>query len=231
MKMRHKVAVIEDDELIREMIKLHLEKNGLKVRCFSSSESFLDMFDDLFFDLIILDLVLPGIAGEQLLKILREKGDDTPVLMLTVKSDMATRIASFNLGVDDYMTKPFSLDELLARSKALIRRSQEKRRIPSSRILVINRFKIDTITRKCESNAGQVLLSERELNLLIYLVQHCHETLSRADILEEVWGMDVAPSPRTIDNFILKFRKLFEDNPEQPRHFLSVRGQGYRFDP
>ncbi|NIO21649.1 MAG: DNA-binding response regulator, partial [Candidatus Aenigmarchaeota archaeon] len=95
--------------------------------------------------------------------------------------------------------------------------------------LVINNFKIDTTSRVCESNIGEVILSEKEMRLLIYLTQHSGESLSRADILEEVWGMDVIPTPRTIDNFILKFRKLFEDNPKQPRHFLSVRNKGYQF--
>jgi len=228
--MKHKVAVIEDDELISDMIKIHLEKNGLETKCFSSSESFLDVYDDVVYDLIILDLILPDLSGEQLLKRLRKSGDDTPVLLLTVKSDIPTRISAFDTGADDYMTKPFNLDELLARSIVLIRRSQGRRRIPSSRILLINGFKIDTKTRVCESNMGEVVLSEKEVRLLIYLTQHAHESLSRADILEEVWGMDVAPTPRTVDNFILKFRKLFEDNPEQPRHFLSVRSKGYRFE-
>lgn len=228
--MKYKVAIVEDDELISDMIKIHLEKNGFKAKCFSSSESFIDVFQDVIYDLIILDLILPGLSGEQLLNKLRKSGDDTPVLLLTVKGDIPSRISAFNAGADDYMTKPFNLDELLARSKALLRRSQGKRRIPSSRILVINGFKIDATTRVCESNMRDVVLSEKEASLLLYLTQHSHESLSRADILEEVWGMDVAPTPRTVDNFILKFRKLFEDNPEQPKHFLSVRGKGYRFE-
>ncbi len=229
VKMKNKIAIVEDDELIRDMIKVHLEKNGFEVECFSSSESFLNMPGDNIYDLIILDFILPGLSGEQLLMKIRGRGDDTPVLFLTVKDDIPTRIRAFHTGADDYVTKPFNLEVLLARSKALIRRSQGRRRIPSSRILVINNLKIDTTSRVCESNIGEVILSEKEMRLLVYLTQHSGESLSRADILEEVWGMDVVPTPRTVDNFILKFRKLFEDNPKQPRHFLSVRSKGYRF--
>ncbi len=152
------------------------------------------------------------------------------MLILTVKSDIPARLKAFDRGADDYMIKPFNLDELLARAKSLIRRSQAKRRIPSIKILIINGHRIDTSTRICESNLGRIVLSEKEVNLLLYLSKYSNETLSRADILEEVWGMDTAPTPRTIDNFILKFRKLFEDDPEDPHHFISVRNKGYRFE-
>jgi two-component system alkaline phosphatase synthesis response regulator PhoP len=96
-------------------------------------------------------------------------------------------------------------------------------------MLVINNHKIDISTRISRSNIGDVVLSEKELNLLLFLFKYSNETISRADILEEVWGMDVAPTPRTIDNFILKFRKLFEDNPQKPKHFITIRDKGYRF--
>lgn len=228
--MKYRLAIIEDNDLIRNMVTINLEKNGYEVASFSSAESILDHVGNDIYDLIILDIVLPGISGEEFLKIIRDQGDDTPVLMLTVKRDIPTRIKALNLGADDYIVKPFNMEELLARVKALIRRSLGKRRIPSSKVLIINGRKINTATRVCESNLGEVVLSEKELNLLRFLTEHSHETLSRADILEEVWGMDVAPTPRTIDNFILKFRKLFEDNPEKPKHFISVRNRGYRFE-
>lgn len=228
--MKYRLAVVEDDELIREMITINLEKNGYAVASFSSAESMLDRAGKDIYDLIILDIVLPGVSGGEFLQTVRQRGDNTPVLMLTVKSDMPTRIEAFDSGADDYMVKPFSMDELLARVKALIRRSLGKRRIPSSKIMVINGHRINTSTRLCESNMGEVALSEKEMNFLLYLTEHSHETLSRADILEEVWGMDVSPTPRTVDNFIMKFRKLFEDNPERPKHFISVRNRGYRFE-
>ena len=228
--MKYRLAIIEDDDLIRNMITINLERSGYEVDSFSSAESMLDHVSRDIYDLIILDIVLPGISGEEFLRTIRSQGDNTPVLMLTVKSDIPTRINALNRGADDYMVKPFNMEELLARVKALIRRSLGKRRIPSSKVLIINGHRINTATRVCESNLGEVVLSEKEVNLLCFLTEHSYETLSRADILEEVWGMDVAPTPRTIDNFILKFRKLFEDNPEAPKHFISVRNRGYRFE-
>lgn len=215
--------------MIKNMIKLNLENSGYWVKCFSSAESMKREMEKEFYDLIILDIMLPGISGERLLKDIRNQGDDTPILMLTVKSDIPTRIKSLEGGADDYIVKPFNMGELMARINVLIRRSQGKRRIPSHEMLVINGHEIDISTRICKSNIGDVVLSEKELNLLLFLFKHSHETISRADILEEVWGMDVAPTPRTIDNFILKFRKLFEDNPEEPKHFLTIRNIGYRF--
>lgn len=212
------------------MIIQKLEHHGYRGSGFFSAESFLSDTEGEVYDLIVLDLVLPGISGEKMLQELRKKGDDTPVLMLTVKSSILTKTKALDSGADDYMVKPFNMDELMARINALIRRSQAKRRIPASRILVINKFKVDTEARVCESNQGEVTLSEKEIHLLQFLTSHASESISRADILEEVWGMDVAPTPRTVDNFILRFRKLFENNPEKPKHFLSVRSKGYRYE-
>ncbi|MFH1942389.1 MAG: response regulator transcription factor [bacterium] len=228
--MPARIALIEDDDLIRSMIQLQLQRNGFDVQAFSSAEDAPIAFEDVF-DLIILDILLPGQTGEQYLKALRKKGDDTPVLMLTVKNDIHTRIHTLDTGADDYMNKPFNFEELLARVKALIRRSQAKRRTPSIGFVTINRFRLDISTRKCSSNLGDQALSEKEVILLRYMVKNANENISRADILEEAWGMDVAPTPRTVDNFILKFRRLFEDSPEKPKHFLTVRGHGYRYEP
>lgn len=228
--MKHKIAVMEDDELIANMIKINLEKNDYRVTCFPSGESLLEGIQQELFDLFVLDIFLPGISGLEVLKELRKEHTDAPVLMLTVHSRVQTKINALDSGADDYLVKPFNMDELLARVNALIRRSHGKRTIPSSQILVINDFKINLSTRTCESNMGEVVLSEKEVKLLSYFSQHAGRTLKRADILEEVWGMDVSPTPRTIDNFILKFRKLFETNPEKPGHFISIRNQGYRFE-
>lgn len=225
-----RVAVVEDDDLIRAMIRINLEKSGYRVNCCSDAESLLGQTRSESFDLIILDIVLPGISGLDLLKQFRRRGLDVPVLMLTVKGEVHHKIQALNSGADDYLVKPFNMDELLARVNALIRRSQGRRAVPSSQLLVINNHKIDLSTRRCQSNRGTVVLSEKEARLLAYFAAHEGQTLARADILEAVWGMDVSPTPRTVDNFVLKFRKLFEDNPEEPDHFISVRSEGYRFE-
>ena len=229
--MSYKIAIIEDDELIREVIKSNLEKKSYDVKCYSGAETMLSRPDHEVFDLVILDIVLPGISGIDLLERMRNKSDRTPVLMLTVKSDVKTRIDTLNMGADDYIIKPFNMDELLARVSALIRRSHGERTIPANQILIINDCKTNLFTRICEGKIKKVVLSEKEVKLLVFFAANTGETLSRADILEEVWGMDVSPTPRTVDNFILKFRKLFEDNPDAPKHFISVRNRGYRFEP
>ena len=227
--MKKKIAIIEDDDLIRNMIKMNMEKLGYSVLDFSSAEEARAQSQGEFFDVIILDVVLPGISGFEFLGEIRKEKNNTPVMMLTVQGEVASRLKAFDRGVDDYLVKPFNMDELSARVKALIRRSQEERRIPAGEFLVINGVKINTLTRVCECPSGSSTFSEKEVNLLIYLTDHPHEVLTRADILEEVWGMDVVPTPRTIDNFILKLRTKIEENPKNPKHIITLHGAGYKF--
>jgi two-component system, OmpR family, alkaline phosphatase synthesis response regulator PhoP len=227
-----KIALVEDDELIRNMVKINLEKNNYLVHSFQDGESLTRQQTDEPFDLFILDILLPGISGLEVLEIIRRNRihAHVPVLMLTVQSQVENKIKALNNGADDYLVKPFNMEELLARVNALIRRSQGKRTIPANRILIIGDHQVNLSTRICQGKNQEVVLSEREIKLLEYFSRYPGQTLRRADILEEVWGMDVSPTPRTIDNFILKFRKLFETNPEKPRHFISVRNKGYRFE-
>ena len=238
--MIYKIAVVEDDELIRNMIKVNLESHDYRVYGFSCGESLLKQLPHELFDLFILDILLPGISGLQVLEKLKKNSLDTntkessnahaPVLMLTVQGHVQDKINALNSGADDYLVKPFNMEELLARVKALIRRTHGQRTIPSNQVLVINRFNVNLSTRQCDSNMGKVVLSEKEAKLLAFFSLHAGQTMRRADIIEEVWGMDVSPTLRTVDNFILKFRKLFEENPEKPDHFISVRNKGYRFE-
>ncbi len=227
----HRVAVVEDEELIRTMLRLNLEKQTYTVECFTDAESLLTRLKEAYFDAILLDIMLPGMSGEELVGRIRQQGLNTPVLMVTAKSDIESKVSSIDKGADDYLAKPFNMEELLVRVKALIRRSQGERSIPSDKLIRVDRFEVNLETRTGSSNLGAVSLTEKECNLLRYFVRNPGRSLSRADILEEVWGMDVDPTPRTIDNFILKFRKLFEEDPENPRHFITVRSAGYRFEP
>ncbi len=229
--MDYKVAVIEDDELISGMVVLNLENEGCVVSSYGDAESFMPEMKRGNFDLIVLDIMLPGIAGTELLKKIRGENINIPVLMMTAKTDLQSKISSLNIGADDYIQKPFSMDEMIARVRALVRRSRSERMIPSSRIMVVNGFNVNLDSRECESNSGNVILSEKEIGFLEYLFANSGEPIKRADILEEVWGMDVSPTPRTIDNFILKFRKLFEKDPSKPEHFLSIRNKGYKLIP
>jgi DNA-binding response OmpR family regulator len=135
------------------------------------------------------------------------------------------------MGADDYLPKPFDVAELIARAHALVRRSQSEREIPTDQLVRIGPYEANFETREAKTNEGNQMLSEKEVALLRLLVRARGRTLSRSDILEEVWGMDVSPTGRTVDNFILRLRRLFEPEPEQPRHIITVRGVGYRFVP
>lgn len=228
--MSYKIAVVEDDALILQMVRINLEKNDYTVSCFNDGESLLERVPGEVFDLYVLDIMLPGISGMDILYRLRHKDIHAPVLMLTAQSQVEKKVDALTTGADDYLTKPFNMEELLARIHALLRRSHGRRPLPSDLMLTIDQFNINLETRQCESNQGKIILSDKEARLLAYFSENKGKTLRRADILEDVWGMDVSPTLRTIDNFVLKFRKLFEQNPEQPKHFISVRAKGYRFE-
>lgn len=224
-----RVALIEDEDLIRNMIRIGLEKRGFNIDSFPDSESFFRSGYKKYYDALIIDIMLPGLSGTETLKKIRESGNNTPVLIVTAKGTMDYKSDAYHKGADDYLVKPFNMDELFLRVNALIKRSQGKRVIPSSRKIRINRSLIDLDNGVCESNLGQIKLSEKELRLIRFFVENSGKVVSRADILEEVWGMDVFPTPRTVDNFILKFRKLFEKDPKNPEIFISVRSRGYKF--
>jgi two-component system alkaline phosphatase synthesis response regulator PhoP len=226
-----RVAIAEDEELIRTMLRLNLEKDGYEVESFESAEELLESLEHGHFDVLLLDVMLPGMSGEDVIVRIREKGINTPILMVTARADIETKVSTFRKGADDYLSKPFDMEELLLRVKALIRRSQGEREIPSHNLVRIDDYEVNLETRMASTRQGEVKLSEKECDLLRLFGQYPGKTLLRADILEEVWGMDVFPTPRTIDNFILKFRKLFEENPEEPVHFITVRSAGYRFVP
>ena len=228
--MGMKVLLIEDEELIGEMIRLNLEAEGYQVQWLKDGQDVGELINERRFDLIILDIMLPGMNGIEITSLLRKRGIGTPILMLTAQSGTVTKVKSLDAGADDYVTKPFDMPELMARVRASIRRSQGRRQIPSNNLLHFDCYEVNFQTREADTNGGTVVLSEKEIELLEFFSRYPHEVVSRADILDEVWGMDVSPTERTVDNFILRLRKLFDD-PEQPRHFLTIRGRGYKFVP
>ncbi|MBN1550283.1 response regulator transcription factor [bacterium] len=226
-----KILVAEDSELIRTMLRINLERHGFQVTTCESGEMMLDHMQKNRFDVVLLDIMLPGMPGDEALNILRRQNINTPVLMLTVKRDTQSKVRAFEKGADDYLSKPFDMEELIARVRALLRRSQGERSIPSRGIIYIDSFEINLETGFAETNTGPTQLTDKEVKLLAYFARNPNRNLSRNDILEEVWGLDVDPTPRTIDNFIVKFRKLFEVDAENPRHFITIRFSGYRFEP
>lgn len=227
--MNKRILLVEDEESLQDIIKLNLELEGYEVAAVSNGKSALEEFAAKRFDLVILDVMLPEVDGFTICQTIRLENTRVPILFLTAKSSAEDRIFGLKIGGDDYLTKPFNLDEFLLRVQGLLKRggaeldkSVDTFAFGNCRIN-FNSFTIQDI----EGNEHQ--LSKRELKLLRLFVERRNEVLSRETILENVWGYDVFPSTRTIDNYILAFRKHFEKDPKDPKHFLSVRSVGYKF--
>lgn len=230
--MSSKVLLVEDEELVGTMVRMNLEGEGFQVSWARDGEEGLAAGLREQFDLILLDISLPGRDGLELLDDLRQGGVTTPVLMLTARTEVKVKVEALNQGADDYLAKPFDVSELLARVRALVRRSQAERELPSDRIIRFgDRYEINLDTREARTNDGEIVLSEKEAALMRMLVRFQGQPIPRADMIEEVWGMDKFPTGRTVDNFILRLRRWFESEPERPCHILTVRGVGYRFVP
>jgi len=222
-----KILIIEDEESILMPLEDDLKLEGYEV--FSSRDGLegFSMAKDTRFDLIILDLMLPGMNGFDVCKQLRESGITTPILILSAKSQEIDKVLGLELGADDYVTKPFSPRELQARVKAILRRVQQtKQGIDFYRFCDVE---VDFIKYEAKKEGKSVYLTSLEFSLLHYLIQHKDEVVSRDTILNDVWGEDVYVFPRTVDTHIAHLRKKIEENPADPRHILGVRGVGYKF--
>ncbi len=227
--MTGRILLVEDDALVGRMVQINLESQGYTVDWARDGEAGLQRAIQGPFDLVVLDVGLPKLDGEQLLKGLRRADVGTPVLMLTASADIDTKVRTLDLGADDYLTKPFEVEELLARVRALMRRSQADRELPSKSLLHFDGFEVNFETREALTNLGALVLTEKEAGRLQLFVRTAPQVLSRATILDEVWGMDASPTERTVDNVVLRLRKLFEQDPDRPRRIITVRGQGYRY--
>lgn len=225
-----RILVVEDEPLVRDLVALNLDHAGYDV---STAGTFAEGWAALatsVYDLAILDVMLPGGDGMALTKKAREAGVSCPILLLTARSETTAKVRGLDVGADDYVTKPFDVPELLARVRALLRRGSASPSPVATEVrFTFARYWIRFDTGQALSNEGEVTLSEKELRLMEQLVRHEDRVLSRADLLEEVWGMDAFPTDRTIDNFILRLRRLFEPDPENPVHLVTVRGRGYMF--
>ncbi len=229
--MSERVLLVEDEELVGTMVRMNLSHEGYDVTWVRTGPAAAAAVRERVFDLILLDIGLPGADGIAVLEGMREAGIGTPILMLTARGDIATKVETLNLGADDYLPKPFDIAELAARVKALVRRSQARREVPSSQVIRVGSFQVNLANREAWTNEGRVTLSEKETAFLALLVRAEGQTLRRSDILDAVWGVDAMPTERTVDNLVLQLRKLFEPDPDRPRHILTVRGIGYRFAP
>ena len=223
-----RILLVEDEENIREVITLNLEMENYEVIQAASGREAIRLFNEQHFDLLILDVMLPEMDGFQVCEQIRLTNMDVPVIFLTAKDTAADRIAGLKRGADDYLTKPFVLEELLLRVQNLIRRSS-KAPANTPEVFEFGGNRINFITYEADGVLGKFLLTKKEAMLLKLLIDRRGEVVSRQQILQSVWGYDVFPSTRTIDNFILKFRRHFEQDSRNPVYFHSIRGVGYKF--
>lgn len=229
--MSKRILLVEDEEHLRAALKLNLELEGYFVNAVDNGRKALLEFRLARFDLLVLDVMLPEIDGFTLCETIRLENNTVPVLFLTAKSGSDDRIRGLKLGADDYLVKPFNLEEFLLRVKGLLKRSEKQEfETSADKWYVFDRNKINFLTYEIMGVDGfRQQLTKREAMLLKLLIDRKGQVVSREQILETVWGVDVYPSTRTIDNYILAFRKYFEQNPKEPRHFHSIRGVGYKF--
>lgn len=228
---KKRILLVEDEESLLEMVKLNLEMEGYDVTEAKDGKEALELASGGRYDLCILDIMLPKVDGITVCKTLRLKNSSIPILFLSAKSAGSDRVEGLKAGGDDYLTKPFNLEELLLRINNLIRRAEQSK--SESNDIEGYRFgknRVDFTNFEVFGQSGESRnLSKKEMHLLKFLIENEGKVVSREEILDTVWGYDVYPTTRTIDNYILAFRKLFEPDSKNPRFFHSVRGVGYKF--
>jgi two-component system, OmpR family, alkaline phosphatase synthesis response regulator PhoP len=222
------ILVVDDEQHLAAGIRENLEAEGYETDVAHDGRTGLELIRGKRFDLIVLDVMMPNMDGLELCAQLRREGRQTPVLFLTVKGDVADRVRGFEAGGDDYLAKPFHLRELLLRVAAILRRNSWYQ--SSTATLPFGGNTIDFKTYEARAwDGSEHALTHKEAMILKALSERAGQIVTREEILDRVWGYEVFPSTRTIDNFIVRLRKRFERNPEQPAHFHTVRGVGYRF--
>ena len=229
--MAYRILLAEDEESLRELIELNLELEGYHVDSVIDGKAALEKTKQAHYNLAILDVMLPLLDGFAVCESIRLENQELPIIFLTAKNTSSDRVLGLKLGADDYLAKPFNLEELLLRVQALIKRGLD--RSAKSTELQSYHFgenKIDFAQYTISTFRGETItLTKKEIQLLKLLIDRKGEVVSRKQILEKVWGYDIFPSTRTIDNYILAFRKYFEKNPREPEFFFSIRSVGYKF--
>jgi DNA-binding response OmpR family regulator len=221
------ILLIEDDPAILNGLKEAFEVENYKISTASDGEKGYQAAKKENFDLILLDLMLPFKDGFEICRDLRKDGIATPIIMLTSKKEEIDKVVGLEIGADDYMTKPFSLKELLARMKAVIRRSQTPLIDPEE--ISFDNIHLNFKKLEASKNGQSIKLSATEFKIIKYFIQHEGEVVTRIQFLDDVWGYDAFPTTRTVDNYILSIRKKLEDDPAAPLHFITVHSAGYKF--
>jgi two-component system, OmpR family, alkaline phosphatase synthesis response regulator PhoP len=225
------ILLVEDEENLHDALKLNLELEGYEITSAYDGNEALQAVKDEYFDLIIMDVMLPHVDGITVTETIRIQNNDVPILILSAKNTSADRVLGLKKGADDYMVKPFNLEELLLRVDKLILKN--KKLLDKETIGDTYEFGNNTIDFKAQQavtfSKQHIELSKKEVMLLKLLIENKNEVVTREKILQSVWGYNVFPTTRTIDNFIMNFRKYFEKDSRNPKYFHSVRGVGYKY--
>lgn len=231
MSTKPSILLAEDEENLHEALKLNLELEGYEVTSAFTGSQALQKIEGEYFDLLILDVMLPDVDGISITETIRVQNNSVPILILSAKNASSDRVLGLKKGADDYLTKPFNLEELLLRVQKLIEKNkkmQEKDSVGDT--YQFGGHTIDFNAQEAVTKDGQTIqLSKKEAMLLKLLIENKNDVVPREKILQTVWGYNVYPTTRTIDNFILNFRKYFEEDSRNPRYFHSVRGVGYKY--
>ncbi len=230
-----RILIVEDESHIAEGLEFNLEAEGHEVEIVGDGLDAVERLSDETkepFDLVILDLMLPGLSGHQVAQRTRASGNYVPILILTARDDPQDVVRGIEEGADDYLTKPFKLDELLARARSLLRRRRWDGAVAEAGgedDLVLGPVRVRFDRFEVETEAGTQPLTAREVGLLRALVEREGQVVSRAELLESVWGLHPETRTRVVDSFVVRLRKALEPDPSRPRHIVSVRGHGYKF--
>lgn len=231
MSNKLSILLVEDEENLHEALKLNLELEGYEVTSAYDGNTALQKTQTEYFDLVVLDIMLPEIDGIHVTETIRIQNNEVPILILSAKNTSADRVLGLKKGADDYLTKPFNLEELLLRVQKLIEKNKKlSEKDTTGDIYHFGRNSINFKAQEAVTKTGErIQLSKKEAMLLKLLIENKNEVVPREKILQTVWGYNVYPTTRTIDNFILSFRKYFEEDSRNPHYFHSVRGVGYKY--
>ena len=230
--MHQNLLLVEDDDAIADALRLHLEQAGYRLHREADGRLAMAAIDRQRWDLVLLDLMLPGADGWEVCRHLRARHPDVPVIMLSARSAEAHRVLGLELGADDYLAKPFSMLELVARVRALLRRVQQLRSAPAAApALRFGPWRLDTVRRELMQGPTLVPLTLREFDLLHFLARHPGQAFGRGELLQRVWGAGFDGYEHTVNSHINRLRSKLEPDPRVPTHIVTVWGIGYRFDP
>ncbi|KUG26420.1 two component transcriptional regulator, winged helix family [hydrocarbon metagenome] len=231
MENNYKILLIEDEESLAHGLEYNLTEEGYEVKWAKDGKAGLQMFEEESFDLIVLDIMLPFLDGFELSSIIREKNPQLPILMLTARKGAEDKIRGLELGADDYLTKPFNLNELLLRIKGMLKRKEWYKNISSiPEVFTFGKNKIDFEKLTAKTSTKKIILTLQEAMVLKYFIENKGRVITRKELLENVWHVNPDIETRTVDNFISRLRKYFEPDPANPVFIKSIHGAGYMFE-